>query len=78
MWEWAGLAFWFREEELQVENTEKIMLAESEERQEWKPTVPGSQRWHNRHRPSACTGAPAIRLGHTSLVEVCLGPWARG
>ena len=44
MWEWAGLAFWFREEELQVENTEKIMLAESEEagmgtNSAWKPTL---------------------------------------
>lgn len=25
-----------------------------------------------------CTGAPAICLGHTSLMEACLGPWARG
>ena len=25
-----------------------------------------------------CTGAPGICLGHTSLVEVCLCPWAMG
>ena len=36
MWEWAGLAFWFREELLQVENPEKIILAELEERKEWE------------------------------------------
>lgn len=60
MWEWAGLAFWFREEELQVENTEKIILAELEERKEWEPAVPGSQCCHNRHRPSVCVLGPQL------------------
>lgn len=40
--EWARLAFWFGEQEIQGGSTEKI-LAELEERKGWEPIVPGSQ-----------------------------------
>lgn len=62
MWEWAGLAFWFREELLQVENPEKIILAELEERKEWEPIVPGSQCCQNRHSGFVCVLGPQVSV----------------
>lgn len=39
----------------------------------WKPMLSKQAQWF-----CMCAGAPGIGLGHTSLVEVCLGPWAGG
>lgn len=39
----------------------------------WKPMLSKQAQWF-----CMCAGAPGICLGHTSLVEVCLGPWAGG